>query len=376
MGVYINPGNRLFRMSANTDTYGDKSMLLAFTNSRIDTDRRFICVSKPRKFGKSADAAMMAAYYSCGCASRELFTGLKIAGDPSYKEHLNKYNAVFLNMQDFFMSGTTVSNAIKKLNTHLCIELKQEYPDVHFVDDNNFILMMCYVCQATGKPFVFVVDEWDCVIRDSGRSEDQKMIYLSMVRRLFTDSEFISLVYMTGVLPIKKYKESDCSLDMFDEISIVNPYPLEQFMGFTEEEVKALCERFGKSYDDIRMWFEGYSVNGHTAYNPMSVAVAMKKSCLEPVWAGSGAMYALADYIGSTAEGLQKAVINLLRGIPRHVDTAKFNSDLEKLTSADQVLAALVYLGYLTYDNGEVRIPNYEMYQCFVECIMFIIGES
>lgn len=146
-------------------------------------------------------------------------------------------------------------------------------------------------------------------------------------------------------------------------------------MGFTEEEVKALCDRFGKPYDDIQMWYGFYTVNGHAAYNPMSVAVAMKKERLEPVWAGSGAPYMLADYIGQKTSNVQKTVVSLLSGQLVPVDAAKFNSDLSEVISKDQVLMALLYLGYLTYDCGRVRIPNYEIHACFVECIVRITGE-
>ncbi|MCD8293738.1 MAG: AAA family ATPase [Clostridia bacterium] len=208
MGQYVNPGNRLFWMSARTDTYVDKSMLLKFMNSRMDTDRRFICVSKPRKFGKSVDASMIAAYYSSGCDSGELFSGLEIAGNPGYEEHLNRHSVIYLNMSRICRADENISDMTGRIEEEIRHEIVSEYPEAIFISD-HILYMLSEACRASGRSFIIVIDDWDLVFRNAGRSEDEITMYLCLLKRLFTDNEFISLVYMTGVLPARKYSSPD-----------------------------------------------------------------------------------------------------------------------------------------------------------------------
>ncbi|MCD8286394.1 MAG: AAA family ATPase [Clostridia bacterium] len=367
MGQYINPGSGLFEISAHDNHYVDKSMLLAFTNSRIGTDRRFICVSRPRRSGKSVAAGMLNAYYSSGCDSRDIFSGLKIASDPSYEEHLNGHIVIYLNMIRYCMTGTTVLSMIRKIERQLKAELLYEYPYADSYTD-HLTGMLLEVSGREKKTFIIVVDEWDCVLRDD-RPEHEKEAYLAFLNRLFTvTGELVSLVYMTGILPVKKSDGRYMALGRFDNISMVDASPAERFTGFTEGEVKALCSRFGKPFDDIRAWYDGYTVNGVTIYNPLSVVVAVEEGA-GPVWVSTASVDSLVDYIGSGIEGVEDAVQSLLAGKPVPVSITETGYDLTALTTKDQVLTALVHLGYLTYDRGSVRIPNYEIRQNYITCL-------
>ncbi len=356
---YLNPGNRLFRMTLNSGNYVDKSMLLAFTNSRLDTERRFVCVSRPRRFGKSVTANMLASYYSCGCDSRDLFAGLKIAQDPGYAEHLNRYAVIHLNMIDFCRLDRSVSEITDRIDEMLRRELRHQYPCVNFISD-YVPLMLSDVSYATGQTFVFVIDEWDCVIRDD-RPESEKKVYLEYLNTMLKDKEYVSLAYMTGILPVKKYKGSQTILDMFDEFTMTDAHPIEEFTGFTEKEVMALCEKSGMPYQAVETWYKGYMVNEAIIYNPLSVVKAVESGRPDAVWTGTAAYDTAADFINSDVPGMREAVTSLLAGEGERVDIYSFKNDFTSCTSRDAILTALVHLGYLTYHHGFVHIPTAEM---------------
>lgn len=160
MGVYLNPGNDKFYKAINSEIYVDKTELIQYTNRVFNTMQQNVCVSRPRRFGKSVTANMLAAYYSRGCQSEKLFDGLKIKEDSSFSKYLNKYNVFFINMQEFLSRSKTVEKMVLRLNRILMRDLKQEYPDVDYFDEEDLAESMQDVYQQTGCPFVIIIDEW------------------------------------------------------------------------------------------------------------------------------------------------------------------------------------------------------------------------
>ena len=243
MGIYLNPGNEGFRTSLRSKIYVDKTELIAYTNDVFDTEQKFICVSRPRRFGKTMAAKMLTAYYSCGCDSREIFQGLEITKHPSFDQHLNQYNVIFLNIQDFLsMASGDVSNAIALLQKRVLRELRKSYPD--FIEPEEVWLTNAFsdIASSTGKGFIFIVDEWDCIFREKKDNLDAQKDYLDFLRALWKDKPYVNLVYMTGILPVKKYG-THSALNMFDEFSMIDAEPLTSYTGFTEAETKALYEK-------------------------------------------------------------------------------------------------------------------------------------
>ena len=242
MGNYLNPKNKGFWEAIRSEIYVDKTGLIAYTNKCMNTQQKYICVSRPRRFGKSTALNMLAAYYSRGCDSEELFAGCKIASDPSYREHLNQYDVIYINMQHFLI-GVDNQEVTAYLEREVLGELIEEYAEILKKTDIRLADALKKIYAKTDKPFIFLIDEWDCVMRERQESDQMQKQYLDFLRKLLKDQPYVALAYMTGILPVKKYGQHS-ALNMFREYSMTDQKDLEEYTGFTEKEVKELCRRF------------------------------------------------------------------------------------------------------------------------------------
>ena len=261
MGGYLNPGNEKFGEALNSQIYVDKTGLIEYTNRVMYSNQKYVCVSRPRRFGKSMAANMLAAYYSRGCDSRELFQGLKISKADACEKKLNQYNTIFLNMQEFLSQTSSMDEMLRLVKKSVLWDLFFEYPDINYFDKENFSRAMQDVYQQTKCPFVIIIDEWDCIFREYRENHEAQEQYLDFLRDFLKDKAYIHLAYMTGILPIKKYG-THSALNMFDEFSMTNPGPLAEFVGFTEEEVAALCKQYGRNLSELKEWYDGYHFEG------------------------------------------------------------------------------------------------------------------
>lgn len=371
MGRYLNPGNALFGKALNSQIYIDKSGLISYTNKVINSEQQYICVSRPRRFGKSMAANMLASYYGRGIDSKGQFEHLKIGKDHSFEEHLNKYNVIFLNMQEFLSKTHDIEKMIQHIEKSLLKELKKAYLDVDYLDENDLADVLYGIYEVSRIPFVFIIDEWDCIFREKKDDVQVQKIYLDFLRNLLKDKAYVGLAYMTGILPIKKYG-SHSALNMFDEFSMTNPKQLAEFVGFTEEEVKNLCLKYHMDFEETRRWYDGYRFqNTDHVYSPRSVVSAMLSRCFDNYWNQTETFEALREYISMNFDGLKDTVIELLAGNYKKVDTSSFSNDMTNFSSADDVLTLLIHLGYLgyNYSTEEVFIPNSEIAAVFVTAI-------
>lgn len=371
MGIYLNPGNRGFAEALRSEIYVDKSELLAYTNQVCATKQKFLCVSRPRRFGKSMAAEMLAAYYSRGCSSALLFDELKISGHPSFYKHLNQYNVIFLNMQRFFSQSTSIGNMISLVERTILWDLLKEYPDIHYFDPENLVRSLQDVFQEMPIPFVFIIDEWDCIFRERKEDSEAQKRYLDFLRNLLKDNEFVGLAYMTGILPIKKYG-SHSALNMFDEFSMTDPRMLAEFVGFTEPEVQALCKEYKADFTEMKRWYDGYHFpDTPSVYSPRSVVAALLARKFSNYWSQTETYEALRAYIELNFNGLRDTIVELLAGGICPVNTGTFSNDMTSFQSKDDILTLLIHLGYLGYDekNSSVFIPNYEITSEFVNAV-------
>ena len=205
MGNYLNPGNESFFKMVNSEIYVDKTGLLKYTNKVFNTMQGYLCVSRPRRFGKSMAAAMLAAYYSCECDSKKLFSAFEIAESEDFEKYLNKYDTIFLNMQEFMRQSKDIDGMLDLVRRSVLWELLEKYPDYRYFDKENLARTMQDVYAGSRKPFVIIVDEWDCVFREYKTDKEAQEHYLDFLRDLMKDKVYIHLAYMTGILPIKKY---------------------------------------------------------------------------------------------------------------------------------------------------------------------------
>lgn len=363
MGNYLNPDNEKFQEAINSKIYVDKTGLISYTNSVLHTNQKCICVSRPRRFGKSMAANMLTAYYSRGCDSKELFENLKIAQDRNFITNLNQYHTIFINMQEFLSRSKNMDEFIERVKKLVIRDLKKEYPNVDYFDDTDLVQSMQDVYEEEKCPFIVIIDEWDCVFREYREEKDAQEKYLDFLRDLLKDKGYIYLAYMTGILPIKKYG-THSALNMFQEFSMTNPGQLAEYVGFTETEVVRLCEQYHMNLSEMKEWYNGYCFeNAEAVYSPKSVVEAVTSGICDAYWNKTETFEALRMYIDMNFEGLKDDVLSMMADERVPVNTGSFTNDMVTFRTEDDVLTLLIHLGYLGYDfaHKAVFIPNNEI---------------
>ena len=371
MGMYLNTKNFNFKKARNSKIYVDKSLLIEYTNSIINTSDQYTCISRPRRFGKSTDADMLVAYYSKECNSHELFDDLKISECQDYEEHLNKHHVIYMDMQQFYSLTPDIDDMIKNINISISRELVKAFPDVDYLNKNELYYVLSDIFLAREETFIFIVDEWDCIFRGEVNNKKAQEKYLDYLRLIWKGQQYVSLVYMTGILPIKKYG-THSALNMFKEISMVKPKPIEKFMGFTEEEVEMLCKEHQASFEEMKAWYDGYRLNEEVSVlSPRSVVCSLLDHDFSNYWTSTETYESLKVYIDMNFDGLKDDIIKLLARKRVIINASKFQNDMTTFKSKDDVFTLLVHLGYLGYDKrtSEVYIPNNEVVESFINSI-------
>ena len=380
MGTYLNPGNAGFT-SARAGRYVDKSGLIAVINNTIGKAEKLSCVSRSRRFGKSFAAKMLCAYYDRSCDSSSLFDDLEIAGDPSYHEHLNQYNMIYLDITGF-IGEVGLKNVVSHIKKAVGAELQKAYPGLESSDSLSEMLSDVVNNHDTDHRFIAIIDEWDAIIRDSDSTPDLQREYLEFLRSLFKNSattdKIFAAAYMTGILPIKK-DGSQSAISEFREYTMLDPGKHERFFGFTEDEVQRLCEEDDMNFDEMKRWYDGYSFkNIYSIYNPNSVMYALERREFKSYWAMSSSARSLLDYINMDFDGLSEDAADLLSGKRIPVRVKPFQNDLTSLRSKDDVLTLLTHFGYLNYDpeSESVTIPNEEIRAEFADMLHDVTHEE
>ena len=374
MGKYVNPGNEAFQRVVRTGKYVDKSGMIEFTNNIIHDFRPLICFSRPRRFGKSIAAHMLTAYYSKGCDSRGIFSGLKIAGLPTFEDELNKNTVIFLDMQEFRSiahNDNKMSEVVSYMQTEIISELREVFPNI--LDENETVLPRALgeIYKRTGEQFIVIIDEWDCLFREDKDNEAIQERYVNFLRGMFKNASadaFIKFAYITGILPIKKYGQQS-ALNNFREYTMVSPGKLAEYVGFTEAEVQALCERYDMDFEECKRWYDGYSFNQmKSIYSPNSVMNAMDSGEFGSYWTKTETYESLRFYIDTNFDEVRTAIVAMLSGEMIEIDHETFQNDMVNIHNRDDVLTLLVHLGYLAYNGNEksVYIPNEEVRAEFI----------
>ena len=364
MGLYINTGNEGFRR-ARKGEYIDKSGLIAVINDTLFSEQCFTCVTRCRRFGKSMAADMLCAYYDHSCDSGSLFADLQIANMPSFEEHLNKYPVIYLDLSDFVDHFHDV-DIVKMLDNKLQMDVLEAYPDIRKAENDDLMDSLVRISEKTGERFFFIIDEWDAICREFKSGSHAMDRYVEWLRRMFKGrnaKRVFSGVYMTGILPIKKYN-TESALNNFQEYSMVSPRNMARHFGFTKNEVKALAQKYGMDFEELEKWYDGYQIGSELSmFNPNSVMQALFNEWCESYWARTGAYDTVSTYINMNFEGLKDDVIRMLAGEHCAVDPTGFQNDMAVIRSRDDVLTVLIHLGYLTYDRKEKEcyIPNREV---------------
>ena len=375
MALYLNVGNESFQESLNSIIYVDKSPLIEILNRSIKTKNKYFCLSRPRRFGKSVTAQMICSYYARCQDSSSLFDNLKIASFDDYKKHLNQYDVISINISDEFSRAShNVKSMTDILTKSIVRELKEEYPNCVISSPEFLDLTLQEVYNYSKVPFVFVIDEWDCIMREKKEDPDSLKQYLEWLKAIFKDKPYVGLAYMTGILPVKKYG-SHSALNMFTEYSMTEPLNLGQYIGFTENEVKDICKQHDVAFNQMQQWYDGYSFKDVPhIYNPNSVVNAATYKKFISYWTKTETFESLQEYIDMNMEGLRDDIVKLIAGEDVIVDVSTFSNDMVTFHSKDDVLTLLIHLGYLAIKGSTnlgviVHIPNEEIKLEFKTCV-------
>lgn len=365
MGFYYNPGNESFRKATSDELYVDKTGLINVLNKLINKEKNCIALSHARRFGKSQAAGMIDAYYSKGSDSRELFSKFEISKSENFEKYLNKYNVIHLDIASFFNSSG--ENIIEEIRKRILNDIKKEF-DNQVNYDNDLSVIFEEIYKLTNTAFVIIIDEWDCIIRNSN-NEELVHKYLQFLHTIFKSEEsksFLALAYITGILPIKKIQD-ESALNNFEEYTMINSDEFTPYFGFTEEEVKMLCEKYDMDFEEVKKWYDGYLINKIHIYNPNSVSEAIYRHAVRSYWKNTSAFSTINNYVCLNYAGLKDDVLKMMNGERVNVNVNKFQNDLSIINSKDDALTALIHLGYLAYDSdtGECFIPNYEVSLAF-----------
>lgn len=373
MGQFVNPDNTAFKKMIDSEIYVDKTGMLEYMNRVISTEQCCICNSRPRRFGKSVAANMLAAYYSKGSDSEAMFAGLDISRNIDFKKYLNKYDVIHLDVQWCIEPAGGAEQVVSYMAKKTIEELKKVYPEILQNETSSLSETLSYIHAETGAKFVIIIDEWDVLIRDESNNQKVQEQYINFLRSLFKGVEptkYIALAYLTGILPIKKVK-TQSALNNFDEYTMLSAGALAPYIGFTEDEVRDLCQQYGQDYEKAKYWYDGYQLGEYHIYNPKAIISLMQRGEYRSYWTTTGSYEAVVPLINMNFDGLRRSVIEMLSGNGAAVNVSTFQNDVVNFKNRDDVITYLIHLGYLGYDQRKKQafVPNEEIRQELAEVV-------
>lgn len=380
MGVYLNNTSsyEAYRKVKNSPYFVDKSHILTKIIPRIETSENCLCITRPRRFGKSVIANMMAAFFSKGCNAEELFDSSRISLCDNYKSQLNQYNVISLSLNRIPNNCASYRQYIDRIEGRLKRDLIHSFPDAEICEQDALwdILTDIYAQENSAK-FIFILDEWDYIFHRDFVTEEDKASYIDFLSNLLKDQPYVSLAYMTGILPIAKYS-SGSELNMFAEYTMAAEELYSEYFGFTEKEVDILFEKYLNresnpqiTREGLRIWYDGYHTkSGERVYNPRSVVLALTNNNLGNYWTSSGPYDEIYYYVQHNIAAVQDDLVQMVSGIPVTAKISEYAATSMRLLTKEEILSAMVVYGFLTYENGCVSIPNKELMDRFNEMLM------
>ena len=360
MGLYLNSNRSLknYEELYRSDYFVDKSLIIERLNKLIGKRSKYLCITRPRRFGKTSVADMIGAYYSKAVDSKDIFDNLKISAVNGYDENLNKYNVISISFNKMPDSGKTYDEYIKMIKQSLISDIVKYYPNIN----PNEFFTVGDMLESTGDQFIFVLDEWDYIFSKELFQENQDD-FLEFLTFLLKDKPYVLLCYMTGVLPIKRYS-SGSALNMFDEFTFLKDRRFGEFFGFTTDEVLTLCdENQYMDFEKLAVWYNGYTTaNGVKIYNPRSVVKALENNYCESYWTNTGAMDEVSQYLKYNILEIRDDVIRMVAG--EEIDiiiNEEFRAGQGTPKTKEEIYSAMIVLGFLSYNDGYLKIPNKEL---------------
>lgn len=379
MGVYLNSTTAytLCKDEVAKPYFVDKTKMLEELFPLISYGSSYVCITRPRRFGKTLMANMIAAFLGKGCDGADIFDALYISGTAEYQQYLNKYNVIHISFNEVPRKCKTYEQYIDRIETKLIKDLIAAYPDAD-IEEKDAVwdaLGAVNVMDASIR-FVFILDEWDFIFHRDFVTDDDKKSYLDFLNNLLKGKPYVLFAYMTGVLPIAKYS-SGSELNMFLEYTMVKEERYNEFFGFTETEVSDLYARYlGKcskpkvTREGLRIWYDGYhTASGERVYNPRSVVASLMNNNLGNYWTSSGPYDEIFYYIENNIADVRDDLALLVSGVPVSAKIQEYAAVSMNLGTKNEIFSAMVVYGFLSYENGKVSIPNKELMDKFTEML-------
>ena len=370
MGLYLNPNSALLKESMQSEIYVDKSLIARELNKFIATENKFLCISRPRRFGKSMASDLISSYYGKNTDSLPLFEKLKIFKDESFPKHYGKYNVIKLDINGLYRNVENKIDLVKEITSEVVGEMREYFVDINIPQSATIAKAIQTVFAKTGEQFVIIMDEYDVLIREE-ESDEVFLPYLEFLNGLFKNRALkpaIAMAYLTGILPIVRDKV-ESKLNEFMEFTMYEAANFSEFVGFTFDEVEALCKKYNMDYNECLRWYDGYRLTKEICVcNPRSVVMAMMQRSYRSHWSVTGSYENIKDYVEYDFDGTRKDVETMLGGGRVKVYVLGFLNSKKSFKDKDDVFTYLIHLGYLTYDKDtkECYIPNFEVREQWV----------
>lgn len=377
MGIYLN-GKKAYLLYQEdcaltyfvdkTDILDEIVPLLELNgNAPVNADGRgkspkYVCITRPRRFGKTVTANMVAAFLGKGADSSGLFGSLRASGYGWYKKHLNRHNVIHIVFSELPRNCRSYGQYIERIENTLMDDLIRTYPDVPIRETDTMWDALTKVMEyGSGDRFVFVLDEWDYIYHQKFVTDEEKDEFTKFLSILLKDQPYVEMVYMTGILPISKYS-SGSELNMFFEFNMAVSEKFSEYFGFTEEEVDALYQKYIKleehpkvSREDLRIWYNGYqTMSGKRLYNPRSVIGALSFNQIRSYWTESGPYDEIYYYVKHGLTDMREEIALMMSGTPVHANVQEYASTSMRLQTKDEIYSAMVVYGFLSYADGDV----------------------
>lgn len=372
MGYYLNSQSpaAAYKKTVESPYFVDKSALIGELFSVLGTEESNICLIRPRRFGKTVVANMVAAFFGKGCDASAIFDSLAIAQNTDYHKCLNQNNLIYINFSKMPENCKSYDQYISRITTRMKKELLKAYPDVLCQEEDALWDIFSDVFEMYQEQFIFVIDEWDCIFHKDFITDENRKAFIEFLANLLKDQPYTLFTYMTGVLPIAKYS-SGSTINNFKEYDMATKKKYGEYFGFTELEVEALYQKYLKkekkpevTLEELKVWYDGYkSAAGERLYNPRSVVYALSNNQVADYWTSSGPYAEISEYIVGDVDGVKESVIQLIQGESIPVAMKSNAATAQKWNTKDEVLSSMVVYGFLTYDEETetVCIPNKEL---------------
>lgn len=371
MGMFLNSISPVeeYKDIVKSRFFVDKTLLIEEIISTVKVDgQKFLCITRPRRFGKSVMANMIYTFFGKAEEGSGIFDTLQISQTADWRECLNQYDVIYIDFSRLPRNCNCYEQYIGRIQDGINADLVEKYQEIKIDIEGTVWDNLQLVFEKTKEKFVFVMDEWDSIFHKDFITDNDRKNYLEFLRDLLKGQAYVELAYMTGILPIAKYSSSS-EINMFKEYDMSTKTKFSEYFGFLDSEVDQLFEIYQKTTrnpkitrDSLTLWYDGYyTAAGDKLYNPRSVICALTDNQISSYWTSSGPYDEIFYYIRNNIEAVRDDLVLMVSGEGVDAEIQNYAAVSMNLNTKDEIYSAMVVYGLLTYEDGKVYIPNREI---------------